>query len=269
GIYSLKNDHAYETDPAASFLFGDLTGYCMHFSFAATYMFRSIGIPARVGIGYSVPASNRAGGSALLVQAVHGHAWPEIYFKDIGWVIVDPAPQQTLVDMSTDPQNELQQLLGDMLRDDASFADFMEQQQSGLIDLQTLLNIVYGLLVAAMVLGYSIRSYRYFAPSVYGPEQQYRLAYRAALDQLAGVGVIRHYGESRERFAARAAATSPTIEPATATHLARSLGASDGDSTTTDWKTIRRAIAKEIGQNTPRWRRALAFCNPYSWLFTR
>ncbi len=269
GIYSLKNDHAYETDPAASFLFGDLTGYCMHFSFAATYMFRSIGIPARVGIGYSVPASNRAGGSALLVQAVHGHAWPEIYFKDIGWVIVDPAPQQTLVDMSTDPQNELQQLLGDMLRDDASFADFMEQQQSGLIDLQTLLNIVYGLLVAAMVLGYSIRSYRYFAPSVYGPEQQYRLAYRAALDQLAGVGVIRHYGESRERFAVRAAATSPTIEPATATHLARSLGASDGDSTTTDWKTIRRAIAKEIGQNTPRWRRALAFCNPYSWLFTR
>lgn len=269
GIYSLKNEHAYETDPAASFLFGDLTGYCMHFSFAATYMLRSIGIPARVGIGYSVPASNRAGGSALLVQAVHGHAWPEIYFKDIGWVIVDPAPQQTLVDMSTDPQNELQQLLGDMLRDDASFADFMEEQQSGLIDIQTLLNIVYGLLVAAIVLGYSIRAYRYFAPSVYGPEQQYRLAYRAALDQLAGVGVIRHYGESREQFAARAAVTSPSIEPATATHLARSLGANHSDSAATDWKTIRRAIAKEIGQNTPRWRRALAVCNPYSWLFTR
>ena len=84
----------------------------MHFSFAATYLYRSLGIPARVGIGYSVPASNRAGGSALLIQAVHGHAWPEIYFKDIGWVIVDPAPQQTLVDMSTDPQNELQQLWG-------------------------------------------------------------------------------------------------------------------------------------------------------------
>ena len=76
----------------------------MHFSFAATYLYRSLGIPARVGIGYSVPAANRAGGSALLIQAVHGHAWPEIYFKDIGWVIVDPAPQQTLVDMSTDPR---------------------------------------------------------------------------------------------------------------------------------------------------------------------
>ena len=70
-----------------------------------------------------MPASNRAGGSALLIQAVHGHAWPEIYFKDIGWVIVDPTPQQTLVDMSTDPQNDLQQLLGDMLRDDTSYRD--------------------------------------------------------------------------------------------------------------------------------------------------
>ena len=39
GIYSLKNAHAYESDPAASFLFGDLTGYCMHFAFSATYLF--------------------------------------------------------------------------------------------------------------------------------------------------------------------------------------------------------------------------------------
>ena len=44
-------------------------------------------------------------------------------------LIVDPAPQQTLVDMSTDPQNELQQLLGDMLRDDTSYAEFMESQK--------------------------------------------------------------------------------------------------------------------------------------------
>ena len=120
----------------------------MHFSFAATYLYRSLGIPARVGIGYSVPASNRAGGSALLIQAVHGHAWPEIYFKDIGWVIVDPAPQQTLVDMSTNPQNDLQQLLGDMLRDDTSYAEFMESQQADLFDIRTLMTAIAA--IAAM-----------------------------------------------------------------------------------------------------------------------
>ena len=56
-----------------SFLFGDLTGYCMHFSFAATYLYRSLGIPARVGIGYSVPAANRWR-ICPAYQAVHGHA---------------------------------------------------------------------------------------------------------------------------------------------------------------------------------------------------
>ena len=59
GIYSLKNDHAYETDPAASFLFGDLTGYCMHFSFAATYMFRSLGIPRESASATRFPQATR------------------------------------------------------------------------------------------------------------------------------------------------------------------------------------------------------------------
>ena len=38
GIYSLANEHAYASDPAASFLFGDMTGYCVHFAYSATYM---------------------------------------------------------------------------------------------------------------------------------------------------------------------------------------------------------------------------------------
>ena len=268
GIYSLKNDHAYEKDPAASFLFGDLTGYCMHFSFAATYLYRSLGIPARVGIGYSVPASNRAGGSALLIQAVHGHAWPEIYFKDIGWVIVDPAPQQTLVDMSTDPQNELQQLLGDMLRDDTSYAEFMESQQAELINIRTLVNAIAAIAAALLCLGYVVRAYRSLVPRFCSAEQQDQLAYRAILDQLAAVGMTRRYGESREHFAARAANTFPTIQSATASHLSCSLGAARQISSV-DWNRFRRALAQEVSENVPTWRRALAFINPYSWAFTR
>ncbi|MAJ55616.1 MAG: hypothetical protein CBC67_06170 [Gammaproteobacteria bacterium TMED107] len=268
GIYSLKNDHAYEKDPAASFLFGDLTGYCMHFSFAATYLYRSLGIPARVGIGYSVPASNRAGGSALLIQAVHGHAWPEIYFKDIGWVIVDPAPQQTLVDMSTDPQNDLQQLLGDMLRDDTSYAEFMESQQADLFDIRTLLTAVAAIAVAFLCMGYAIRAYRFLVPRFCSAEQKGQLAYRAILDQLAAVGMARHYGESREHFAARAAHAFPSIQTATASHLACALGATRQTSSL-DWDRFRRALAKEVNENVPAWRRALALINPYSWAFTR
>lgn len=270
GIYSLKNEHAYETDPAGSFLFGDLTGYCMHFSFAATYMFRSLGIPARVGIGYSVPASNKAGGSSLLIQAVHGHAWPEIYFRDIGWVIVDPAPQQTLVDMTTDPQNNLQQLLGDMLRNDASFDDFMQSQQTSSIDLQLLLNLLYALILATLLTAYTIKYYRIWIPSRAAADSQYRLSYRAMLDQLAAVGLYRQYGESREHFAQRVQTVAPSMKQLTDRHLALALGSTNDETfDNANWTALRRAIAQEINHNTQTWKRVIAWINPLSWLFSK
>ncbi|MEX0964363.1 MAG: transglutaminase-like domain-containing protein [Pseudohongiellaceae bacterium] len=270
GIYSLKNEHAYETDPAGSFLFGDLTGYCMHFSFAATYMFRSLGIPARVGIGYSVPASNKAGGSSLLIQAVHGHAWPEVYFRDIGWVIVDPAPQQTLVDMTTDPQNNLQQLLGDMLRNDASFDDFLQSQQTSYINVQLLLNIVYSLILATLLTAYSIKFYRIWIPSRGALDNQYRLSYRAMLDQLAAIGLYRQFGESRESFAKRVQAVSPSMQLMTDRHLALALGAQDPSRfDAKNWTELRTAIATEISQNTQPWKKVIAWINPLSWLFSK
>lgn len=270
GIYSLKNEHAYEVDPAASFLFGDLTGYCMHFSFAATYMFRSLGIPARVGIGYSVPATNRAGGSALLVQAVHGHAWPEIYFKDIGWVIVDPAPQQTLVDMTTDTQNELQQLLGDMLRDDASFEDFMQSQRSGAFDFGMILNLLYLGIALAILMGYLIKVYRLQIPRFAAGERQHVLSYRATMDQLAGIGIYRQRGESREQFANRVSNTVPSMQPMTSAHLRLALGhEAENPASETDWQSLRSQTREEISHSTAAWKRILAALNPYSWLFSR
>ena len=270
GIYSLKNEHAYETDPAGSFLFGDLTGYCMHFSFAATYMFRSLGIPARVGIGYAVPASNKAGGSSLLIQAVHGHAWPEIYFRDIGWVIVDPAPQQTLVDMTTDPQNNLQQLLGDMLRNDASFDDFLQSQQTSAINLQLILNVLYALILATLLSAYTIKFYRSWIPSRAAIDKQYRLSYRAVLDQLAAIGLHRQYGESREQFARRVEAVAPSMQKLTNQHLALALGSQDKNSfDAARWAELRSAIAQEIGRNTQTWKRVVAWINPFSWLLSK
>ena len=270
GIYSLKNQHAYEADPAASFLFGDLTGYCMHFAFAATYMYRSLGIPARVGIGYAVPSRNRAGGSSLLIQAVHGHAWPEIYFRDIGWVIVDPAPQQTLVDMATDPQNDLQQLLGDMLRNDASFEDFLESQRSPFIELQTLLTALYSIAALALFTGYFVKFYRLWIPANTGADNQYRVTYRAVLDRLSAIGLHRDYAESREEFAARVSQTAPTLARMTDSHLACALGKGyRKNNDIQQWNTLSASVKKEIQNNTRSWRRLIAFLNPFSWTMTR
>lgn len=79
GTYSLRSRHAGADDPTADFLFGDLTGYCVHFAHAAVYLMRSIGIPARVGTGYAVAEANRQGGSALLLRNSDQHAWPEVF----------------------------------------------------------------------------------------------------------------------------------------------------------------------------------------------
>ena len=270
GIYSLKNEHAYESDPAASFLFGDLTGYCMHFSFAATYLFRSLGIPARVGIGYSVPAANRAGGSALLVQAIHGHAWPEVYFKDIGWVIIDPAPQQTLVDMTTAPQDSLQQLLGDMLRDDSSFQDFLQSQRTSFIQLETLLNIFYALAITLIIGAYAIKTYRLLIPNFTVVDERYRVSYRAALDRLAAIGIHRRFGESRENFASRACKTTPSIIELTNSHLFYALAANYKlNNSEINWQKFDKMIQQEITSNTYTWRRVIGLINPFSWLLTK
>lgn len=270
GIYSLRNDHAYEPDPAASFLFGDLTGYCMHFAFAATYMYRSLGIPARVGIGYSVPASNRAGGSSLLVQAIHGHAWPEIYFRGVGWVIVDPAPQQTLVDMSTDPQNELQQLLGDMLRDEAAFDEFLASQQSSFINFALIRQILLSTLLALILSAYLVKLYRLWMPG-HGPvRQQYRICYRAALDTLASIGLSRRAGESRESFAQRVAKYSPAMKDLTKAHLATAMGSSQPPAYShAQWHAMAASVRQELHTSIPQWKRVLGWLNPFSWLFSR
>ena len=272
GIYSLKNDHAYAEDPAGSFLFGDLTGYCMHFSFAATYLFRSIGIPARVGLGYSVPAENRAGGSSLLIQAINGHAWPEIYLRDYGWVIVDPAPQQTLVDMSIAPQNTLQQLLGDMLRNEASFEEFLDSQRDGLIDLETVFTVLMAALIAALICGYITKFYRLWIPRFARPEELYRVCFRATLDTYASLGHRRAYGESRESFARRIGEDAPEFTAMTHSHLQYALGSGYELSVAgnqQNWLPLYFRCRSEIQQRSPLWKKMLAALNPFAWLMTR
>ncbi|MEV7971127.1 DUF3488 and transglutaminase-like domain-containing protein [Sphaerisporangium sp. NPDC088356] len=65
------------------------TGYCEQFAAAMAVMARTLGIPARVGIGYT-------GGSfidgAWQVRTHDLHAWPELYFQGAGWLRFEPTP---------------------------------------------------------------------------------------------------------------------------------------------------------------------------------
>ncbi|WP_207454821.1 transglutaminase family protein [Herbiconiux sp. SYSU D00978] len=64
------------------------SGYCTHFASAMTLMARTLGIPARVAIGY-LPGT-ALGEGAFQVNANDLHAWPELYFEGAGWVRFEP-----------------------------------------------------------------------------------------------------------------------------------------------------------------------------------
>ena len=71
------------------------SGYCVHFASAMAVMARSIGIPARIAIGY-LPGSRSTsyieGRDRFNVDAHDLHAWPELYFGGIGWMAFEPTP---------------------------------------------------------------------------------------------------------------------------------------------------------------------------------
>jgi len=268
GTYSLKSRHANAADPAASFLFGDMTGYCVHFAHAATYLFRSLGIPARVAVGYAVPESHRAEGSAIMIRGANAHAWPEIYLEDEGWVVVDLVPENSLDPPLSEPEPSLQSMLGEMMRNTPGETDEYLASQRSLPTLSELLAMLAWISLALMCLAASIKCYRRMIPAYASPTARYRVSYRAAMDQLADVGLRRRHGESRESFAGRLSALAPSFDLVTRQHLAWALGSRH----LSDPERLNDAcvqIGRELERAVPRWRRTLGWLNPFSWLGVR
>ena len=74
------------------FLFVDHTGYCQQFATAMAAMARSLGIPARVAVGFT--EGNRVG-DHFEVTNHQLHSWTELYLDGLGWVSFDPTPSGT------------------------------------------------------------------------------------------------------------------------------------------------------------------------------
>ena len=72
------------------FLFEQRRGYCQNYATAMITMLRSLGVPARLVIGFAPSWDDDRG--AWLVQGQQYHAWPEVYFPEYGWVEFEPTP---------------------------------------------------------------------------------------------------------------------------------------------------------------------------------
>ena len=265
GYYTLRSSHKDDRDPTASFLFGTMRGYCVHFAHAAAYLLRSQGIAARVALGYAVQTTKRGGGSAVLVMADRAHAWPEIHLDGIGWVTFDIYPERT--DMPPPPMvdYDLEKLLGELARSDKTAG--LRPDGKPIEIPWELLGFITGLVLSSLFwLAFVVKGYRRLAPRL-RPGAYARLAYVAVLDRLSELGGRRRLGETRERHAARLREMSPSFDPLTRVHLAAALGGSKAPRG--EVARLVAAVESELSQNVHPARRALAVMNPIGWILTR
>jgi transglutaminase-like putative cysteine protease len=83
-------------DRLTRFLFSVRRGYCEQFAIAMAAMARAVHLPARVAIGFT---PGRRIGDSFEVTTRDAHAWPEIWFNDVGWVRFEPTPRPDQVDV--------------------------------------------------------------------------------------------------------------------------------------------------------------------------
>ena len=271
GTYSLKSHHAGAEDPTADFLFGDKTGYCVHFAHAAVYLMRAVGVPSRVATGYAIDESARQGGSTILVTGDRSHAWPEIYLEGYGWVVTDVSPQRTLGPTPPPPDPDLQRLLGELARGEAPLPqdgsappariDVLARNALNFVGRASLITLIF-----AFAVFYGVKTWRRIAPWFTRGAHVQRALYRRELDRLAEIGWVRNEGESREAFAARVAAAIPSFVPLTYAHLGARFGGGDGEVIARETVTRIRAERAKVA---PLWRRALGVVEPWSWLRAR
>lgn len=76
-------------DTVDSFWFDHQKGFCEHYAGSLVFLARAASIPARVVVGYQGAEQNPLS-DYWIVRYANAHAWTEIWFKNEGWVRVDP-----------------------------------------------------------------------------------------------------------------------------------------------------------------------------------
>jgi hypothetical protein len=78
-------------DPVLWVLFDYKKGFCNYYASAEVLMLRSLGIPARMAVGF---AEGQYQAGTYIVRQRDAHAWPEVYFPGAGWVEFEPTANQ-------------------------------------------------------------------------------------------------------------------------------------------------------------------------------
>ena len=83
-------------------LFEYKQAYCLYYASADVLMLRSVGVPARMAVGFT---QGERDGTTYTVRRFNAHAWPEVYFPNVGWVEFEPTAGQAPLNRPLPPED--------------------------------------------------------------------------------------------------------------------------------------------------------------------
>jgi transglutaminase-like putative cysteine protease len=140
------------TDPLEWILFEHKEAFCVYYASSEIMMLRSLGIPARMAVGFAqgervvsgetIIGSARAEDEGIsadkyVVRKLNAHAWPEVYFPNIGWVEFEPTGNQLPLDRPLPPRDP-NDVIGAFPPDSLHQEDSFDQRDQSPLDDQAL-----------------------------------------------------------------------------------------------------------------------------------
>jgi transglutaminase-like putative cysteine protease len=274
GFYTLKERHESAEDPAASFLFGSMRGYCVHFAHSAVYLLRSQGIAARVALGYAADTQFRGAGSAVMILSDRAHAWPEIHIDGVGWLTFDIYPEASDEPPRRIIDQDLESLLAELARDDKTGGRAADPDSEWWTPTWGQVLLGLGLLLLSTVLAlFLAKGLRWGLLRLPAPWRRMPRLFMATMDRLAELGFVREEGEAREHFATRMASMSPSLPALTGLLMERALGRPRPEEQARErllrFMALRRKVLQEVARAVPWQRRWGAWLNPVAWWRSR
>jgi len=91
--YNAEVPPSSRDDAMLVFLTQSKQGFCQQFSSAMAAMLRTLGIPARLAVGFT-PGETIGSSDLLTVTTENAHSWVEVLFPSFGWVPFEPTPNR-------------------------------------------------------------------------------------------------------------------------------------------------------------------------------
>ncbi|MGM1058068.1 transglutaminase TgpA family protein [Saccharothrix sp. Mg75] len=87
--YTTETTNDMSAGALEDFVLNGKKGFCEQYASAMAIMARSVGIPARVALGFTAGYPT---GDFQTITSQDAHAWVEVYFPGHGWMTFDPTP---------------------------------------------------------------------------------------------------------------------------------------------------------------------------------